>query len=182
LVLDTSKSHEPCTNLILRQVYTSDSPGSFPSGTISDINDNVMHFGADGKYEIVLSRQRPASLAAEENWLALSDGPMFLVTRHYFERGFFVCVCVCVFVFVCVCVFCFAFFSCRHGLQNINFLSVLPAAMDPTITAALRATLQIAPVVALPPRPAPSDSDIAARLNLINTFVRSNSVDRRFAC
>lgn len=66
-------------------VYISSAPGTFPNGTVSALNDQELVFEADGSYEVTVSRAAPPT--GSGNWLQMTDGPMFLVTRHYFENS-----------------------------------------------------------------------------------------------
>lgn len=55
--------------------------GHAARGSIAAISDLEMEVAGDGSYEIIVSREKPAS----GNWLQLSDGASQLTTRHYHE-------------------------------------------------------------------------------------------------
>lgn len=55
--------------------------GHAARGSIAAISDDEMEIAPDGSYEIVLSREKPAS----GNWMRLGEGASQVTTRHYHE-------------------------------------------------------------------------------------------------
>ena len=61
-------------------VYGGPDDGRWSTRIVSNINDRDITFEPDGRFEIIVSRERPAGAA---NWLALDDDANALVTRDY---------------------------------------------------------------------------------------------------
>lgn len=58
--------------------------GTKPNGNrciVGNIDDSELHFAADGSFELVLGRERPAGV---ENWLQLDDDATDVLVRQYF--------------------------------------------------------------------------------------------------
>ena len=61
-------------------VYGGPDDGRWSTRIVSNLNDRDIDFDADGSFEIVVSRERPAGA---RNWLALADDANAMVTRDY---------------------------------------------------------------------------------------------------
>ena len=55
--------------------------GHAARGSVASLSDNEMVVEKDGSYEVIISREKPAS----GNWLKLSPGASQITTRHYHE-------------------------------------------------------------------------------------------------
>ena len=61
-------------------IYGGPDDGRWSTRIVSNLNDRDIDFDADGSFEIVVSRERPADA---RNWLALADDANAMVTRDY---------------------------------------------------------------------------------------------------
>jgi hypothetical protein len=61
-------------------VYGGPDDGRWSTRIVSNLNDRDIDFEADGSFEIVVSRERPAGA---RNWLALADDANAMITRDY---------------------------------------------------------------------------------------------------
>ncbi|HEX5615230.1 MAG TPA: DUF1214 domain-containing protein [Acidimicrobiia bacterium] len=61
-------------------VYGGPDDGRWSTRIVSSVNDRDLHVDADGSFEIVVARSRPADV---RNWLPLDDDAVAIVTRDY---------------------------------------------------------------------------------------------------
>jgi hypothetical protein len=61
-------------------IYGGPDDGRWSTRIVSNLNDRDIDFDADGSFEIVASRERPAGA---RNWLAVADDANAMVTRDY---------------------------------------------------------------------------------------------------